>query len=184
MKYPKRCGVSRSAHRASCTWLCSRETSVPCACVSEERRTDGRTDGNSCCAAVLIKTCSPHNVSTPAPNTTRALSHIHTRNVKRLLQKKHYVFILPINVKYDTHIVNSTDKEEETEKIPFNEKEEDLKDEGGGYGDIERPRRRQRALATPGNVASVVSRAKSKNITLYLSFWATSLMGASLLNGQ
>lgn len=68
---------------------------------------------HSCCTAVLIKTCSPHNVSTPAPNTTRSLSHKHT-HVKEL-QKNPSFFI-----KYDSHIGNSINKEEETEKILLN----------------------------------------------------------------
>lgn len=73
-KIPKQCAIPRGVHWASCTERraldCARMKQASRALVCKRR--DGR---HSCCAAVLIKTCSPHNVSTPVPNTTRSLSH-------------------------------------------------------------------------------------------------------------
>lgn len=142
------------------------------------KRRDGR---HSCCAAVLIKTCSPHNVSTPVPNTTRSLSHnVHACKEAAAAankQKKQ----LPINLKYDTCIVKSTNREEETEKIPFSGRG---KTEGRvGYSDIEKAETEAARAATPGNIASVVPRRYRRGTAKQIlhstrHFWATSLMGA------
>lgn len=164
--------------------LCKYQSSVPSLAVCTERRAldcarmkqasralvckrrDGR---HSCCAAVLIKTCSPHNVSTPVPNTTRSLSHnVHACKEAAAAAKKQKKQ-LPINLKYDTCIVKSTNREEETEKIPFSGRR---KTEGRvGYSDIERQKQRQRApqhlgISRPSLPADRAEEQQSKYYTL------------------
>lgn len=133
------------------------------------KRRDGR---HSCCAAVLIKTCSPHNVSTPVPNTTRSLSHnVHACKEAAAAANKEKKQ-LPINLKYDTCIVKSTNREEETEKIPFSGRR---KTEGRvGYSDIEKAEteaaRRNTREYRVRRSSPIVPRNSKANITLDSSF--------------
>lgn len=109
------------------------------------QRRDGRTDGIP--AALLCSLKHAHRTMFQHLHPTQhahCRTHTYTHVKKLLLPKNIYIFMLPINLKHDTHIVNGTHKEEETEKNLFDGRR---KTEGrGGYSDIERQRQRQRAL--------------------------------------
>lgn len=155
--------------------LCSHERSVPCACVSEERRA----------AFLLALLCSlkhAHRTMFQHLHPTqhaRCRTYIHACKEAAAAKKKK----LPINLKYDTCIVKSTNREEETEKIPFNGRR--TTKGRGGYSDKERQKQRQRApqhLGTshPSFLADRAEEQQSKNVTLYSSFLGHhSLTGAN-----
>lgn len=116
----------------------------------------GETDGIP--AALLCSLKHAHRTMFqhlyPTQHAHCRTTYTHVKKLLLLLTNKKKQ--LPINLKYDTCIVKSTNREEETEKIPFSGRR---KTEGRvGYSDIEKAETEAARAATPGNIASVVPR--------------------------
>lgn len=129
----------------------------------------GETDGIP--AALLCSLKHAHRTMFqhlyPTQHAHCRTTHTHVKKLLLLLKNKKKQ--LPINLKYDTCIVKSTNREEETEKIPFSGRR---KTEGRvGYSDIERQKQRQRApqhlgISRPSLPADRAEEQQSKYYTL------------------
>lgn len=127
------------------------------------------------CTAVLIKTCSLHNVSAPAPNTiTHLLSHTHIDNLKspnpptqtELMYERHWT----ISDRYQR-------LEEKTENMLLNT---GRKTGGEAATKTQKKAKTEAACSLmPGNIWIIVPRWFKITISriLYLSLQATSPVG-------